>query len=80
MKEGKTLQLLQERLVGSNGIRDLRVDESRTKRQTGTARMFLVPSRALTDQEIAAVQAAVNEVNLRFGAHIYAFIVNPTHK
>jgi hypothetical protein len=74
MKEGKAMLLLRERLAGSIGIKDLRLDESRREQDVGIVRMFLVSSRALTDQEHAVVHATVDKVNGRYGTHIYAFI------
>jgi hypothetical protein len=80
VREGKAMLLLQERLVGSNGIKDLRVDESRTEQDVGIVRMFLVSSKALTDQEKAVVHATVDKVNGRYGTHIYAFISSRKEK
>jgi len=74
LKEGRTLQLLQERLVGSNGIKDLQIDQSRKEGEMGLVRVYLVASRPLSDGEKAFVHATVDEVNSRYGSHIYAFI------
>ena len=80
VKEGKALDVLQERLIRAKGIEGIQLDPSRMERQERVTRVFIVSSNQLTKDEQAVVHATVDEVNRRFGSHVYAFILSPRQK
>ncbi len=76
LKEGKALELVRERIVGSFGVTGMQIRDPSGIRDTGDLNLWLLVNRTLTREENHGIRSSLAKINRRYHARIRLTIVN----